>query len=163
MRGLMQHDDLTLTRILERAVTLFPRSQIVTQTPEGRHRESYEEFGERVGRLASALADLGIRPGERVGSFAWNTWRHLELYFAVPCMGAVLHTLNIRLHPEQIAWIANHAEDRVVVVDASLLPVWEKVAPHLRTVEKTVITGGEGAELDYEQLLEAASPDFAWP
>src|SRR5205807_1231557 len=136
VRGLMQHDDLVLTRILDRAQSLHRRGRIVTKTAEGTHRASYEEFGERVGRLASALADLGVRPGDRVGSFAWNTWRHLELYFAVPCMGAVLHTLNIRLHPEQIAWIATHAEDRVVFVDASLLPVWEKVAPHLKTVEK---------------------------
>src|SRR6266545_3002299 len=138
MRGLMQHDDLVLTTILERATTLFPRSQIVTRVPEGTHRESYEELGERVARLASALNELGIRPGDRIGSFAWNTWRHLELYFGVPCMGAVLHTLNIRLHPEQIAWIANHAEDRVVFVDASLLQVWEQVAPHLKTVETVV-------------------------
>jgi fatty-acyl-CoA synthase len=163
VRGLMQHDELVLTRILDRARTLHPRGQIVTKTVDGSHRESYEEFGDRVGRLASALTGLDIEPGDRVGSFAWNTWRHLELYFAVPCMGAVLHTLNIRLHPEQIAWIANHAEDRVVLVDASLLPVWEKVAPHLTTVEKVVVMGGEGADLDYETLLDASSPDFAWP
>jgi fatty-acyl-CoA synthase len=167
MRGLMQHDELTLTRILERATSLFPRSQIVTKTPDGLHRESYEEFGERVGRLASALKTLGIGPGDRVGSFAWNTWRHLELYLGVPCSGAVLHTLNIRLHPDQVAWIANHAEDRVVFVDASLLPVWEKVQPHLKSVEKVVVMGDtdahpEGA-LDYEELLAASSPDFAWP
>src|SRR5438552_13095052 len=141
----MQHDDLVLTRILERATTLFPRSRIVTRTADGTHRETYEEFGERVGRLASALSELGVQSGDRVGSFAWNTWRHLELYFAVPCMGAVLHTLNIRLHPEQIAWIANHAEDRVVCVDASLLPVFEKVIPNLKTVEHVVVMGQDGA------------------
>ena len=159
----MQHDDLVLTRILDRARTLHPRGQIVTRMAEGDHRESYEEFGERVGRLASALRDLGVGPADRVGTFAWNTWRHLELYFAVPCMGSILHTLNIRLHPEQIAWIANHAEDKVVCVDASLMPVWEKVAPHLKTVEKVIVMGGEGSDLDYERLLDAASPDFAWP
>jgi fatty-acyl-CoA synthase len=165
VRGLMQRDELILTRILERARTLYPRSQIVTRTPEGDHQESYEELGERVARLANVLGDLGIRAGDRVGTFAWNTWRHLELYFAIPCSGAVLHTLNIRLHPEQIGWIANHAEDRVVFVDASLLPVWEKVAPHLKTVEKVVVMGGPGPEgsLDYEEALAAASPEFQWP
>src|SRR5437899_7006458 len=153
----MQHDDLVITRILERAVMLYPRSQIVTRTPEGDHRESYEEFGERVGRLANALAGLGVRPGDRIGSFAWNTWRHLELYFAVPSMGAVLHTLNIRLHPEQVGWIANHAEDRVVFVDVSLLPVWDKVRPHLKTIKTIVVMGDADPRpeeaVDYEELL----------
>ena len=166
MRGLMQKDDLVLTGILERALTLYPRSQIVTRTPEGVHRESYEELGERVSRLANALIDLGVRPGDRVGSFAWNTWRHLELYFAAPCMGAVLHTLNIRLHPEQVAWIANHAEDRVVFVDASLMPVFQHIAPHLKSVEHVIVMGdGERPDdaLDYEELLEGSSPEFSWP
>ena len=84
MRGLMQDDQLTLTRILERATTFYPRQQIVTRTPAGDHRESYEEFGERVARLANALKDLGVGPADRVGSFGFNTYRHLELYFAVP-------------------------------------------------------------------------------
>src|SRR5947207_10499755 len=97
MKGLMQHDPLVVNRIFERALTLHSRGQIVTKTPDGLHRETYEEFGERAGRLARALADLGIEPGDRVGSFGFNTWRHQELYFAVPCMGSVLHTLNIRL------------------------------------------------------------------
>jgi fatty-acyl-CoA synthase len=165
MRGLMQKDPLVLTRLLERAVTYYPRGQLSTRTPEGMRRQSYEELGERAARLAGALRDLGIERGDRVGSFAWNSTRHLELYFAVPCMGAVLHTLNIRLHPEQVAWIANHAEDRVVVVDASLLPVFEKVRPGLKTVERVVVMGEGGPEdaLDYEELVAAGSPDFAWP
>ena len=113
MRGLMQHDPLVVNRILERAVTLFPRQEIVTWSKDGVHRETFAAFGGRIGRLASALAALGVLPGDRVASFAFNTFRHQELYFAVPCMGAVLHTLNIRLHADQTAWIANHAEDRV--------------------------------------------------
>src|SRR5438445_912942 len=136
MRGLMQHDELILTRILERALAFYPRQQIVTKTASGIHRETYEEFGERVARLANALKGLGVEPGDRVGSFGFNTSRHLELYFAVPCMGALLHTLNIRLHPDQVAWIANHAEDRVVFVDDVLLPIFEKIRPNLTSVDQ---------------------------
>jgi fatty-acyl-CoA synthase len=169
MRGLMQHDELTVNRILERVTTFHPRQQIVTKTPEGVHRESYEDLGDRVGRLANALKSLGIEPGDRVGSFGFNTFRHLELYFAVPCMGSVLHTLNIRLHPDQVAWIANHAEDSVVFVDDVLLPAFAKVAPQLTTVKHVVVMGSsdagerpEGA-LDYEDLVAGASPEFDWP
>ncbi|MFL5797442.1 MAG: long-chain fatty acid--CoA ligase [Actinomycetota bacterium] len=165
MRGLMQHDSLVLTRLLERAATYSPRRQIATRTPEGIHRETYADLGERCARLANALRDLGVGPGDRVASFAWNSWRHLELYFAVPCMGAVLHTLNIRLHPDQVAWIANHAEDKIVCVDASLLPVFAKIVPALRTVEHVVVMGDgelEGSS-SYEDLLTAASPEFTWP
>jgi fatty-acyl-CoA synthase len=167
VRGLMQRDPLVLTRFLERAVTYHPRAQIVTRTSQGTHRETYEELGERSARLAHALRDLGVGPGDRVGSFAFNGWRHLELYFAVPCMGSVLHTLNIRLHPDQIAWIANHAEDRVIFVDGALVPVFQKVVPNLRTVEHIVVMGDAEPEIagakEYEELLEGASPEPDWP
>jgi fatty-acyl-CoA synthase len=168
MRGLMQDDQLTLTRILERATTFFPRQQIVTRTPAGDYRETYEELGERVGRLANALGELGIGPGDRVGSFGFNTYRHLELYFAVPCMGSVLHTLNIRLHPDQVAWIATHAGDKVIFVDDVLVPAFAKIAPHLEGVERIVVMGsGDRGDLsdalDYEELLDRASPEFDWP
>lgn len=168
MRGLMQDDQLILTRFLERAVSFYPRQQIVTRTPAGDHRESYEELGERGGRLANALKDLGVRAGDRVGSFGFNTYRHLELYFAVPCMGSVLHTLNIRLHPDQVAWIANHAEDKVIFVDDVLVPVFAKIAPQLQSAQHVVVMGsghrGDLSQaLDYEELLESASPSFDWP
>src|SRR5436190_2025499 len=165
----MQRDPLILTRLLERAVSYYPRATVATKTEEGVHRETYEDLGERTARLANALRDLGVGPGDRVGSFAWNNWRHLELYFAVPCMGSVLHTLNIRLHPDQIAWIANHAEDKVVCVDATLLPVFEKIAPNLKTVEHIVVMGHSSGDeamagaRDYEEMLELASPETAWP
>ena len=170
MRGLMQQDQLTINGILERAVRFHPHQKIVTKTPAGIHRESYEEFGERVGSLATALRDLGVGPGDRVGTFGFNTYRHLELYFTVPCMGSVLHTLNIRLHPDQVAWIANHAEDRVVFVDSVLLPVFAKVAPALTTVEHVVVMGSDGdpavlgrESLDYEDIVGSAADDFPWP
>jgi fatty-acyl-CoA synthase len=168
MRGLMQHDDLVLTRILERATTFYPRQQMATRTAAGMHRQTYEEFGERTARLANALARLGIGNGDRVATFGFNSWRHLEAYFAVPCMGAVLHTLNFRLVGEQVAWIANHAEDQVILIDDALVPVFEKIAPHLSTARHLVVMGdGDHGSLknalDYEGLLEDASPEFAWP
>jgi fatty-acyl-CoA synthase len=168
MRGLMQDDQLTLTRFLQRAMAFYPRQQIVTRTPEGDHRETYEELGERVARLANALKGLGVGPGDRVGSFGFNTYRHLELYFAVPCMGSVLHTLNIRLHPDQVAWIANHAEDKVIFVDDVLMPVFSKIAPQLKNSQHVVVMGpGDKGDLpnplDYEALMGDASPSYGWP
>src|SRR6266702_2842015 len=170
MRGLMQEDQLVLTRILERATTFHPRQQVVTKTPSGVQRETYEDVGHRTARLANALKGLGVGPGDRVGSFGFNTTEHLELYFGVPCMGSVLHTLNIRLHPDQVAWIAGHAEDRVVCVDSVLLPAFAKVAPQLSGVEHVVVMGSDGDpsvlgrdSLDYEALLADAAPSFDWP
>jgi fatty-acyl-CoA synthase len=168
VRGLMQNDQLILTRILERAASLAPHRPILTRTESGLHRQTYEELGERTARLASGLGSLGVRPGDRVGSFAWNSFRHLELYFAVPCMGAVLHTLNIRLHPDQVAWIANHAGDRVIVLDDSLVPVFERIAHKLTSVEHLVVMGdGDRGSLDrvidYEELLAGAPSPGGWP
>src|SRR5436309_182735 len=166
MRGLMQDDQLTLTRVLERAVTFHPRQRIVTKTPSGVHGESYEEFGERVARLAGGLSALGVGPGDRVGTFGFNSARHLELYFAVPCMGSVLHTLNIRLHQDQVAWIANHAEDKVIFVDGALWPAFDRIAPQLATVRHVVFMGeGERPDgaIDYEDIVARATPEFAWP
>jgi len=141
MRGLMQHDELVITRILERAQMFHPRQQIVTKTATGVQRESYEDMADRAARLANALTVLGVRRGDRVGSFAFNTARHLELYFGVPCMGAVLHTLNIRLHPDQVAWIANHAEDKVILVEDVLVPAFERIAPQLTSAEHVIVMG----------------------
>ncbi len=168
MQGLMQDVPLTLTSVLDRAATLFRSKTVATKTADGVHRQSYADLVERIGRLASALHDLGVRPGDRVATFGWNSHRHLELYLAVPCMGAVLHTLNVRLHPDQIAWIANHAEDTVVFADTSLTTAWQAV-PRLPTVRHVVAMddtdGQEGidAALDYEELLADAAPDYHWP
>jgi fatty-acyl-CoA synthase len=168
--GLMMEQPLTLRMAYDRARTLFPHKPVSTKTPDGISRSTYGEVCARSARLANALASLGVRAGDRVGSFAWNSTRHLELYLGVPCMGAVLHTLNIRLLPEQVAWIANHGEDKVVCVDDTLLPVFEKIAPHLEHV-KHVIVMGDGPVpatsienvLSYEELLASVSEDYDWP
>src|SRR5271166_6316998 len=136
LEGLMQDDfPLTLQHVLRRMRSCSPRKEVVTLTaPETVERATYNEVADRVDRLARALGRLGVEPGDRVGTFAWNNQRHLELYFAVPCVGAVLHTLNIRLFEEQLIYIVNHAEDKVIFVDDSLVAVLEKLAPSFDTV-----------------------------
>jgi fatty-acyl-CoA synthase len=170
MQGLMMDYQLTLTPLLDRARRLFPKKQIVTKAGPGLERFTYEEMTERVGRLASALAKLGVKSGDRVGTFAWNNARHLELYFAVPCMGAVLHPLNLRLPGDQLAYIIAHADDQVLFVDPSLLPAVEKLAPHLKSVRHYVVMGDkvpDGTTLTpvhaYEELLANSSPNYPWP
>ena len=167
MQGLIMDYPLTLTYILERARRLAPRKQIATKIAGGMHRYTYAEMAERAGRLANALDRLDISSDGRVATFAWNNYRHLEIYFGAPCSGRVLHTLNIRLFPDQVVYIANHAEDEVVFVDASLLPALEKLAPQLTTVRHYVImTDGALPEttlpnaISYEELLANASPNY---
>ncbi|HEU4976114.1 MAG TPA: long-chain fatty acid--CoA ligase [Baekduia sp.] len=166
MQGLMQSTPLTLVSAFTRAERLFADKAIVTATPGGPERTTYGDWAQRTRRLAAVLDDLGVSADGRVGTFAWNTARHLELYFAAPCSGRVLHTLNIRLFPEQVAWIANHAEDEVVFVDRSLLPLLWPLVDELATVRHVVVMDdGADAEIpddprirDYEQLLAAAEP-----
>jgi fatty-acyl-CoA synthase len=170
MQGLLMDYPLTLTHLLERARQLAPRKQIVTKTAAGIHRYTYADMIERAARLANALNRLDISPDGRVATFAWNTYRHLEIYFGAPCSGRVLHTLNIRLFPDQIVYIANHAEDEVVFVDASLLPALEKLAPQFTTVRHYVVmadgpmpTTNLPNAISYEELLAAAPPNYDWP
>lgn len=171
MEGLMMDWPLTLHHFLDRAARLFPRKEIATRTAAGMHRYTYADFHQRVHRLAHALSRLGIGRGDRVATFAWNTYRHLEIYFAAPCMGAVLHTLNIRLAPDQLIYIINHAEDRVIFVDASLVPLLERIRDQIPTVKAFVIMSDTGPvqttlspALDYEALI-AESPEapYPWP
>ncbi|HXP38237.1 MAG TPA: long-chain fatty acid--CoA ligase, partial [Solirubrobacteraceae bacterium] len=138
--------------------------------PDGSvQRASHAAVTERVDRLARALVGLGVEPGDRVASFAWNNQRHFELYFAIPCLGAVLHTLNIRLFEEQLTYIVNHAEDRLIFVDDSLVPLLEKLAPSFATVEHYIVMGDGDAgnlpnALRYEELLEEAGDgDYDYP
>src|SRR5436309_8923510 len=139
MLSTMQDFPLTIRMILEHGRTVHGDADVVTWTGEGARRLGFAGVGERAARLAGALHRLGIGEGDRVGTFMWNNQEHLEAYFAVPCMGAVLHTLNIRLFPEQLSYVVNHAEDKVVIVDASLIPLLARVAGELKTVEQLVI------------------------
>jgi fatty-acyl-CoA synthase len=170
MRGLMMDYPLTITHVLERARRQFPDKPVITRTAAGLHRLAYADLYRRACRLANALRTLGVRAGARVASFAWNTHRHLELYLGVPASGAVLHTLNIRLFPEQITFIVNHAEDAVICVDDCLVTALEPLAKSLRSVRAFVVMGdGPLPETTlrpvyrYEDLLAAAAEEFAFP
>jgi fatty-acyl-CoA synthase len=171
--GLMQDDyQLTLRHVLDRMRGMSGHKEVVTLGDQGARRTSYAEVGDRVDRLCKALESLGIGAGDRVATFMWNSQEHLEIYMAAPCMGAVLHTLNIRLFPEQLTYIANHAEDQVVFVDDSLVPVLEKVAHTFETVRHYVIVGsGDGLgkagslpnAIRYEDLIAGHEPGYDYP
>ena len=167
MRGMMMDYPLTLQQFFDRNRRLFGKKNVVSRRANGVHRYTYADYVQRVGQLANSLKALGVQPGDRVATFAWNTYRHLEFYYAVPCMGAVLHTTNIRLPPDQIAYIINDAGDKVLAIDRELLPILEQVRPHLTTVEHVIVMQDEPIlsddYLDYEALLAAASPEIAWP
>ncbi|AHY47336.1 Acyl-CoA synthetases (AMP-forming)/AMP-acid ligases II [Rubrobacter radiotolerans] len=169
MRGLMMDGRLTLTAILDRAQKLAARKEIVSRLADrSLHRYTYADFAVRAKRLAAALGSLGVEPGDRVATLMWNGYRHLEAYFGVPAAGAVLHTLNLRLHPDDLAYIMNHAEDRVLIVDENLLPLYEAVRD--RVNPDHVVVAREGEEpapegmLDYEELLASVEEsDFTPP
>src|SRR5579875_1533520 len=135
MRSTMMDVPLTVTGILRYGTTVYGGREVVTATEDGTRRRTYAEVGRRAAQLANALRGLGVDGDQRVATFMWNNAEHLEAYLAIPSMGAVLHTLNIRLFPEQVTYIANHAEDRVVIVDGSLLPLLAKVLGDMSTVE----------------------------
>jgi fatty-acyl-CoA synthase len=168
MRGTMMDFPLTLQMVFERGTRLFPDREIVTGGMTGAHRYTYGDFGKRVHRLANALRDFGLKPGDRVATFSWNHYRHLELYFAVPMQGSVLHTLNIRLFHDQLTYIVNHAADRYVFVDRTLLPIIRQLQPTFENVEHIVVMddGGEndpGDALDYEELLSRGAEHCEFP
>src|SRR3954465_14130629 len=170
LEGLVQHDfAMTIGYVLDRLRTVNRAGEIVTYNGEGLDRASYDEVAKRVDKLAPALEGLGVKDGDRVATLAWNHQRHFEAYLAIPAMGAVLHTLNLRLHPDQLTYIANHAEDTVVLLDDSLVELWEKVAPNLETVRHHVLMGdGDGGSLPnlirYEDLLaESDDSGFDYP
>jgi fatty-acyl-CoA synthase len=159
----MQHQPLNLRMILERAERLHPNKTAITKTTNGAQTATFAEVGDRARRLISALRDLGVGPGDRVATFCWNSQQHFEAYIAAPCMGAILHPLNIRLFPQDLAYIVDHAEDGTVIVDRSLWPVWEKVAGLVKSPRNVIVvndtgeTAPEGA-LDYEDLIAAHQP-----
>jgi len=172
LSGLMQDRPLMISSLVEHAARFHPRTEIVSRLPEGgTHRTDWAGIRRASCQVAHALAALGVQPGERVGTLAWNSWRHLALYFGVSGSGAVLHTINPRLFPEQIAYIANHAEDKVLFFDVTFAPLVEKLAPQLGSVKTYVcMTSREhmpGIDVPdlrcWDELVGAQSGDFAWP
>ncbi|MGZ4756974.1 MAG: long-chain fatty acid--CoA ligase [Acidimicrobiia bacterium] len=173
LESTMQDFPLTIGMVFRHGRTVYANSEVVTFEGETSRRATYAEVGDRVERLANALTRMGVGTGTRVGTFCWNNQEHLEAYLAIPSMGAVLHTLNIRLFPELLTYVVNHAADEVVIVDESLIPLLAKVAPDLKTVRTYIVTGGGDAGalaeatdaqiVSYEDVLAAEEPSFAWP
>jgi fatty-acyl-CoA synthase len=176
MRSTMQDAPLTIGSLLRHGTTVHADSEVVTATPTGSRSQTYAELGRRAARLANGLRSLGIDADQRVGTFQWNNAEHLEAYLAVPSMGAVLHTLNIRLFPEQLVYIANHAEDQVVIVDDSLVGLLAPHLPQMETVRHVLVAGPDAAAADldslrasgkdvqlYDDLLADQSEEFDWP
>ncbi len=169
MLGRMMNYPLTIAHLLDRAALYHGRTEIVSVRPDRSvTRTTYADLATRSARLANALTKLGIQSGDRVATLAWNHHQHLECYYGVPAMGAVVHTLNLRLHPNEIGYIANHAEDVAVVVDQSLWALFEKFRPLVKSLRHVIVIRDKGeplpeGTLDYEALLADASPDITWP
>jgi fatty-acyl-CoA synthase len=175
VRSTIMEIPLTVTSIMRYGTSIFGDREVVTCTGDGTRRRTYAEAGRRAARLANALRRLGVDGDQRVATFMWNNAEHLEAYLAVPSMGAVLHTLNIRLAPAEVAYIASHAEDQVAIVDASLLSRFAEILPNVPSVRHVIVSGARpggtpGADElpgvsvhDYEELLAAETDSFDWP
>ncbi len=173
LMGQMMNQPLLISSIIEFAARHFGNNEIVSRRVEGDlHRYTYRECEQRARRMAKVLDGLGVALGDRVATLAWNGYRHLELYYAVSGSGAVMHTVNPRLHPEQIAYIVNHAEDQYLFFDLSFLPLVEAVAAHCKTVKGFILMSDRAHMpqetkianlLCYEDLIAASSDDYAWP
>jgi fatty-acyl-CoA synthase len=172
MLGTMQDGQLSIGNLLRHGSRVHATAEVVTWTGTESRRTTYAEVGREAARLANALRGLGVTSDQRVGTFMWNNTEHLVAYLAVPAMGAVLHTLNIRLFPEQLTFVANHAEDHVVLVDATLVPLLAKVLPTFETVKHVVVVNGDPASVQapdgvtvhsYAELLADQSDEFDWP
>jgi 3-(methylthio)propionyl---CoA ligase len=172
MHGQMMETPLLITEIMRFADRTHPQGEVVSITSDNpRHRTTYGEVFRRARKLANALRAAGIKPGDRVATVAWNDYRHLELYYAVSCMGAVLHTINPRLFPEQLEYIVNHAEDRLIFIDPTLLPTIAPLQGKMPTVEQVIVMTGAatmpatvaGKLPDYESFVAGHAEDFDWP
>jgi fatty-acyl-CoA synthase len=172
MLGTMQDGQLSIGNLLRHGSRVHATAEVVTWTGTESRRTTYAEVGKEAVKLANALRGLGVTGDQRVGTFMWNNTEHLVAYLAVPAMGAVLHTLNIRLFPEQLTFVANHAEDHVVLVDATLVPLLAKVLPTFETVKHVVVVNGDPASVQapagvtvhsYAELLADQSDEFEWP
>jgi fatty-acyl-CoA synthase len=156
--------------LMDRGPALAPHVEIVSRMRDLTHRYTYADLGKRARQLANALSKLGVRQGDRVATLAWNSYRHLEIYYAAPCMGTVLHTLNLRLSSEQLAYVINHAEDSIIFVDEDLLPLLEKITGQLSTVKHFIVMSNTGEfktalspAHDYEKLIAGEKPEYTWP
>lgn len=172
MLSTMQDAPLLISQLLRHGSSVHGEQEVITWTGEGATRVSYAEVGRRCAQLAHALRGLGVSADQRIGTFMWNNGEHLEAYLAVPSMGAVLHTLNIRLFPEQLIHVVNHAEDHAIIVDATLIPLLAPLLPELTTVKHVIVTGSDASALQapegvavhsYEQLISGESDVFEWP
>ncbi len=168
MQSTMQDAPLLISGIIRHGESIYANKKIFTVTPEGVQEATFKEVAQRAERLAAALTRLGVQGDDRVATFMWNNQTHVEAYIAVPCMGAVLHTLNIRLFPEQLAFIINHAQDKVIIVDNSLVPLLAKVRDQIPTVEHIIVNGPDtsgllGETIDYKTFIEAEQPGYTWP
>jgi fatty-acyl-CoA synthase len=170
MKGLIMDYPLTLTQFFERTRKIFQRKTMATRVPGvGLQRYTYADYADRVCRLAAALVKLGLKKGDRVGTFAWNSHRHMEIYFGAPLMGMVIHTVNIRLSPQDITYIVNHAEDQVLILDASLWSIIEPIRNTLKSVKHFIVMKDAPTAqippgtLDYDALLADAKPVETWP
>jgi fatty-acyl-CoA synthase len=164
----MQDAPLLISGIIRHGEYVYSEKKVFTVTPDGVEEATFFQVAKRAEQLAAALTKLGVQSGDRVGSFMWNNQAHMEAYIAVPCMGAVLHTLNIRLFPEQLAFIINHAGDSVIIVDASLAPVFAKVRDQIPSVKHIILHGKDesgllGETIDYETFLTSEPAGFEWP
>ncbi|QED47118.1 long-chain fatty acid--CoA ligase [Cytobacillus dafuensis] len=168
---MMMQTPLTMTQMIKRAERFFPKKKVVSRTASGIQRFTYKQIAERTRKLAESLQKLGVERGDKVGTLAWNHHRHLEAYFAIPCSGAVLHTINIRLSPQHIVFIINHAEDKVLLIDPDLVPLIEACKDKLPTVKAFIIMTDEpelpettlSPVYHYEKLLEEASGEYEYP
>lgn len=172
MRSTMQDVPLSIAQILRHGSTVHGTAEVITWMGTESRRRSYAEVGRRSAALANALRGLGVTGDQRVGTFMWNNAEHLEAYLAVPAMGAVLHTLNIRLFPEQLVFVANHGEDHVIIVDPTLLPLLNPQLPELTTVKHIIVTGEDTSGVEapegmtvhsYEALIADQPGTFDWP
>ena len=141
MRSTMMDVPLTVTALMRYGTSLFSEREVVTWTGNESRRQTYGQTGARAARLAGALRGLGVDSDQRVATLLWNNSEHLEAYLAIPSMGAVLHTLNLRLDPAQLGYIANHAADHTVIVDDTLVPLLAQVLPHTQTIRHVIVTG----------------------
>lgn len=172
LQGLMMNTQLTINSIMRFAQRVYPDGEIVSVTADNpRHRYTYKEAFERTGKLANALKAHGVEAGESIATLAWNDYRHFEIYYAISCMGNVCHTVNPRLFPEQIEYIVNHAEDRLIFTDPAFVPLLEKLQQKLHRVEKFVVLTDDAhmptcdlkKAQSYESFIADCSADFDWP